>query len=72
MTNRTWIIRTTLISGIVALAVYAHGRSDPVVIDDFTRSPMPTKIRYGVTVGWASRRSKIPTTHGLSKKSSRR
>ena len=35
MTNLNWIIRTTLISCIVAVAVYAHGRSHNLVIERF-------------------------------------
>jgi cephalosporin hydroxylase len=35
MNNRIWIIRTVLISAIVGLAVYIHGRSESTVIERF-------------------------------------
>ena len=37
MSNRNWIIRTVLISAVVGMAVYVHGRSDQVVKDRFHR-----------------------------------
>lgn len=40
--NRTWAIRTVLISAIVGVLVYAYGRSDSVVIERFH------EIAYGL------------------------
>ena len=35
MTDRKWLIRTILISAVVGMAVYVHGRTDAVVKERF-------------------------------------
>ena len=67
MTNLNWIIRTTLISCIVAVAVYAHSRSHNLVIERFHKIAYADPNTHGVTVGWGSRLSKIRTMRGSSK-----